>query len=156
MTRLGRTGRQLAGVLLIPVASMGTAATLTASTPPATDCIVSIEPNDEAPDAQDLPATESCVTADHDNGTQDVFNWTVGQAEAGRRWSIAVSSVPGQAVTLQVYRVELDDAGTVLSAEKLAGADGGPGEGAALSDLLWPAGEYLDGKFQGVVSGRSW
>ena len=142
----GRTSSvAIVGVLTF-AAALVPATVGSTTTPPATaECVVAVEPNDEAPDAQDLPATAACVTAEHDNATQDVYNWTVGEAEAGQRWTIAVTGIPSQAVTLQVYRVELDESGTVLSSEQLAAADGGAGEGASLANLLWPAGEYVVG-----------
>ncbi len=139
----------LAGALaVVPVLAGGPRPAEAATTPPtgpATDCIAAEEPNDQPADAIVLPATEACVMAEHEAGGQDLFLWSVDEAESARRWTITMGPAADQAVTVQVHRVELDESGVVIATEQLAAADAGPGQAAELTDLLFPPGEYVLG-----------
>lgn len=121
-----------------------------AGTTPAGDCIAADGSNVDIAHAQTLPAPQACITATNADGMQGVYWWTLDDAAAAQRWTLAMSAVPGQAVTLQVHRVEVDGSGLTLSDETLASADGGPGEGATITDVLLPPGRYIVGS---VASG---
>ena len=95
--------------------------------------------------AQELPATAACVTSDNVDGSQDVFWWTVPDEAAAQRWTLTMSPVAGQAETLEVHRVDVDEAGLTLSDETLASVSGGAGEGAAIVDAVLPPGRYIVG-----------
>ncbi len=138
-------------VLLLPVLGPGPAVVPTRAgaqetTPEADpDCDDATEPNDEAVDAQELPETTACLTAEHDDAGQDFYLWTVSEDDAAQRWTIATTGLPNQAISINVFHSELDDAGVVVDQTALASADGGANEGTSLTNLLWPAGEYLIG-----------
>src|SRR5688572_7189873 len=85
----------------------------------AADCLPEVEPNDQPVDALVLPDVAVCVAGDNQGADQDLVTWTVDEAAAVRRWSIEATGVPGHTVLLEVYWVTFDDAGTVVSAEKL-------------------------------------
>ena len=140
------TTRRLASAALACVLVSGwDAGTQRPRTSPDADCVAAAEPNDDVDHAQVLPATETCVIATHENGAQDMFMWTVTPEAAGQRWTMTTTGIPGQAETLQVHRLHVDEAGVLTGSDNLASIGTGPGAGATLENLMFPAGEYLVG-----------
>ena len=130
-------------VLLMLLATFGGQAAAQPATPAASgDCIVVTEPNDQPADAIDFGPGAACATADHAAGGQDLYRWTVTDAEAGQRWSFDLSAVPGQVGLIEIYTVDLDG-DTVLSATKVVSAMGDPGAAVTVPDLLFATGRVL-------------
>jgi hypothetical protein len=138
-------------VLLLPVLGPGPAVVPTragaqeTTTEADPDCDDATEPNDEPVDAQELPEITACVAAEHDEAGQDIYRWTVSEEDAGQRWTIATTGIPNQAISIDVFHADLDANGVVVDQTPMASADSGANEGASLTNLLWPAGEYLIG-----------
>jgi hypothetical protein len=112
------------------------------TTPDDTACTIVEEPNDQPVDAIALPTAAACATAEHADGGQDLYAWTVSEADAASTWTISTDGVPGQTTVLQVYRVELDADGNVADFAALASTDAEPGDRASIDGLLWPADTY--------------
>ncbi len=103
------------------------------------------EPNDEPGAAMPI-AGATCIEAEFGEADQDVYAWTLSEAEAKRRWSVGVSAIPGQQVQVQLLHGELDPSGIVIDQTPVVEAGNqGAGLPAAVEDVLLPAGEYLIG-----------
>lgn len=112
------------------------------ATPDVTGCVVPVEPNDGPGNATALLAGEGCAVATIGAGEQDVYRWDLDEAGASGRWTFGITGIPGQAAMLEVYHVEIDEAGTITVAEKLLTRTGRAGEAVSHDELLWPAGTY--------------
>jgi len=108
-------------------------------------CVPVTEPNDQPAQATELAAGASCATSANAAGGQDLYRWTVDEPGAAKRWTISTSPIAGQAVTLDVYTLEIDASGVVTNAVKLLEARSGFGTPATLADLLLRPGTYYAG-----------
>lgn len=135
----------LALLVLITIAPLGWHGAMPAASQPSTpalNCLTPTEPNDQPADATPLPPGASCVTAASSGPAQDLYRWTVSEAETTSRWTFAVSAVPAQVTRLEVYTIDLDAAGGIVTATLLVSALGGVNEPVSHDDLLWAPGDY--------------
>jgi hypothetical protein len=140
--------RALTLILIMSIVATATPAAIAQPSTPepgGSSCVVTTEPNDQPDTATNLGSGAACGSGQYPGGGQDLFRWTVTDAETSSRWSFALTPIAGQVGLIEIYDVEVDDAGTILSATKLVSAMGKPGEAVTLSDLLWLTGEYYVG-----------
>ncbi|MBW7881739.1 MAG: hypothetical protein H3C34_03730 [Caldilineaceae bacterium] len=107
-------------------------------------CTDDIEPNNEP--AMATPLTAPCVEGTLDDSDQDLFVWTVTDAEAGQQWDLALTGVPGEANKLELYAAAFVD-GTLdpSSLKRLWSLDSPDSQESRLSGLLFRPGAYLIG-----------
>ncbi|MBA2468408.1 MAG: hypothetical protein H0V37_03270, partial [Chloroflexia bacterium] len=129
------------------IATVSPSASAQPATPATVDstCVVATEPNDQPAEATDLGSGAACGRGDYPGGGQDLYRWTVTDDDAAARWSFTLTPVPGHVGLVEIYDVEIDDAGTILAATRLVSKMGEAGAITSLPNLLWPPGEYYVG-----------
>jgi hypothetical protein len=112
------------------------------------DCTSEAEPNETAELGIAL-AGSACITGTlPDADVQDLWLWTVSEADAARRWTFTVDGIPGTVTGVQVLPITSDAGSTpIIEGGKLVEVDSaldatGP---ATVSDLFIPAGHYVLG-----------
>ncbi|HYI24841.1 MAG TPA: hypothetical protein VD767_05470, partial [Thermomicrobiales bacterium] len=108
------------------------------------DCLVVEEPNDQPADAIDLGAGEACASAEHDNPSQDLYTWTVADGTEST-WSFSLSGIPATIGMIEIFSVQVDDAGTLTGSTKLVSVASQPSQPVSTSGLLFTPGEYYIG-----------
>jgi hypothetical protein len=148
-TAAGRAllARRIFAWFVLSFASTG----ITLRSPPvaaAESTIVEVEPNDTPATANEViaPAILLGTMAGQD---QDAYNWIVSDEDAGKRWTIELHGIPGRLTILEVARIQYDDTGEVVAAERLfrmGTRDGSLPSVAA--ELMFEPGQYLLGVAQ--------
>lgn len=141
-----RSSHRVLVVLLMVLLTLPAPATMAQPATPAAlaGCVAATEPNDQPDTATDLGSGAACASGAYGGG-QDIYRWTVGNDEAASRWSLGLTALPAQVGLLEVYDVELDEAGTILAVTKLLSTMSQPGAATSLPNLLWTPGEYYIG-----------
>ncbi|MDQ3655802.1 MAG: hypothetical protein M3457_12065, partial [Chloroflexota bacterium] len=135
----------LAAIAVIVTASPAAIAQPATPATANSSCAVATEPNDQPAEATELGSGAACGTGEYPGGGQDLYRWTVSEADASSRWSFTLTPVPGQVGLVEVFDVELDAAGTIIAATKLVSAIGEASAVTSLANLLWPPGDYYIG-----------
>lgn len=108
-------------------------------------CTQEIEPNDQPPQATPL-AGAGCISAEIGDNDQDLYAWSVTDADAQRSWEFALQGTPTGLTGMQVLRVEFADNGVdVLASTKLFEMSTVNGESVQSGPLLFSPGVYYLG-----------
>jgi von Willebrand factor type A domain len=149
MRAVVRFGRALVALSLV-AALMPSVSPVAAARPgsaaQATTCTPDAEPNDTEEQVEALSAP-ACIDGTLPAGDQDLFLWTVDDAQVAQRWTISLEGVLDTVTDLKVLAISSDPGVTpVVAGSQLlqveSSLDSGFGEA---DDVLFPPGRYLVG-----------
>ncbi len=127
-----------------PAATPGPTAT---PDPANAGCLTDTEPND-TPETAATFSGPACIAGSLPDGDQDLYLWTVTEAQAAGPWDITLDGVDGTVTGAKVLAVTSAPGETPLVIGNVVAEVDQPVdafEPAAASGLLFPAGEYLVG-----------
>ena len=112
----------------------------------AANCLTDREPNDTPETAMPIGGA-ACVAGQLQSADQDIFTWTVSEADAKQVWTLTLQGLPAQQTKVQVYRITSAAGETpVKVSEVLDVLTVQPGDAApASTTLLFRPGVYLLG-----------
>ena len=110
-------------------------------------CTAETEPND-APGQAATVDGPLCLSGTLPDGDQDLLTWDVSAAEAGERWTVSLTGVPGTTTSLTLLPITSDASVTpVVTGNAVLELDSDPNAIGPVTqaDLLVPVGRYVVG-----------
>jgi von Willebrand factor type A domain len=107
-------------------------------------CITEQEPNNDPAGANKLTDVETCVQGSIGNSDQDLFVWTLSEADAKDRWSFSMTGIQGQEDIVKIVTLDYAADGTTVEKVNEVATFTSPGfnEPATAEDVILPPGTY--------------
>ncbi|MFN8493944.1 MAG: VWA domain-containing protein [Caldilineaceae bacterium] len=129
----------------------------------AQSCTAETEPNDQPAQAAKISGAV-CLSGEEKGNDQDIFAWTVSEADAKQRWDFTLQPIQGALTNVQIVRVTFAANGAdVADSAKLYTFGTADGQAVSAKDLLFVPGTYYigvvhsgnDGKYQLTIQPRA-